>query len=233
MSAWSSALKKLYKYLGTRNVRLKSRGLATGGKGMGQTRQGTVKKVGGARGWTDPMSVPRASQVMGGGRVFTPTGGGKSKFLTKGSTYGHTRGTKIAAGTTGGSGVVAGLAYTQETKAPSGPATAGQKQFSAVTALRGLRTKPTKIRPLPRKRSTEFMTRTITQGGKVISAKPYKSTSGSSLGPYAKDIYKMSKSGYHKFKAGSAGAKSFQAAHKAAKGKKFKWKGTGKWYSGA
>ena len=76
MSAWSTALKKLYKYLGTRNVRHKSRGLATGGKGMGQTRQGTVKKVGGARGWTDPMTIPRASSVMGGGRIFTPAGGG-------------------------------------------------------------------------------------------------------------------------------------------------------------
>ena len=141
MSAWGTALKKLYKYMGTRNVRLQSRGLP---KGMGQTRKGTIKKVGGARGWTDPMSIPRASSVMGGGRIFTPSGGGKSKFITKGSTYGHTRGTKIAAGTTGGSGVVAGLAYTQETKAPSGPATAGERQFGAVKALRGLRTKPTK-----------------------------------------------------------------------------------------
>ena len=135
-SAWSTALKKLYKYLGTRNVRLKSRGLATKGKGMGQTRQGTVKKVGGARGWTDPMSVPRASQVMGGGRIFTPSGGGKSKFMTKGSTYRPARGTKIAGAGAGGGSLVAGLAYTQESKGPSGAATAGQRQFKAVTALR-------------------------------------------------------------------------------------------------
>ena len=143
-SAWSTALKKLYKYLGTRNVRLKSRGLATGGKGMGQTRQGTVKKVGGARGWTDPMSIPRASQVMGGGRVFTPTGGGKSKFLTKGSTYGPTRGTKIGAVST--PIVAAGITASVQDKyfKPTGSATAGERQFKAVTALRGLRTKPTK-----------------------------------------------------------------------------------------
>ena len=200
MSAWSTALKKLYKYLGTRNVRLKSRGLATGGKGMGQTRKGTIKKVGGARGWTDPMSIPRASQVMGGGRIFTPSGGGKSKFITKGSTYGHTRGTKIAAGTTGGSGVVAGLAYTQETKAPSGPATAGQKQFKAVTALKSIAKSKSPISKVPK---------------------------------WHGDVASFSKSGYHKFKAGSKSAKQFQQSHAIAKksgAKSFTWGLTGKKY---
>jgi sugar/nucleoside kinase (ribokinase family) len=38
---------------------------------------------------------------MGGGRIFTPAGGGKSKFITKGSTYSHTRGTKIGGGVAG------------------------------------------------------------------------------------------------------------------------------------
>jgi len=141
MSAWSTALKKLYKYMGTRNVRLQSRNLA---KGMGQTRKGTVKKVGGARGFTDPMTIPRASQVMGGGRVFTPSGGGKSKFITKGSSYGPTRGTKIAGGTTAGTAGVVAAVVGKETYKPSGPATAGERQFGAVKALRGLRTKPTK-----------------------------------------------------------------------------------------
>ena len=230
-----SFIQKLIRYLGTRNVRLQSRGLP---KGMGQWRQGTIKKVGGARGWTDTMSVPRASQVMGGGRIFTPSGGGKSKFITKGSTYGHTRGTKIAGTGVGGGALITAAAYTQEAKAPSGPATAGQKQFSAVRP--SFVSSNTKTRSLSgpvvkqlRKTSKEFMTRSITQGGKVISAKPYKSISGSSLGPYSKDIAKIYKSGYHKFKAGSAGAKSFQAAHKAAGGKQFRWKGTGKLYSGA
>ena len=37
-----SGLRKLFKYLSTRNVRFQSKGLP---KGMGQTRQGTVKTV--------------------------------------------------------------------------------------------------------------------------------------------------------------------------------------------
>ena len=78
-----------------------------------------------------------------------------------------------------------------------------------------------------RKRSIGYNTRTKMRGGTVISAEKYKAL------PFAKDIVKMSKSGYHKYRPGSEGAKSFQAAHKAAGGKKFKWKGTGKWYSGA
>ena len=226
-----SFIQKLIRFLGTRNVRLQSRGLP---KGMGQTRQGTVKKVRGASGYTDPMAIPSARNVMGGGRTFTPSSGGKSKFMTKGSTYGPTRGTKIAATGTGGGALIAGAAYTQEAKAPSGPATAGQKQFNAVRPPSHFKSSSTTpvVKQL-KKRSKEFMTRTLTQGVKVVSAKPYKSVSGSNLGPYSKDIAKVSKSGYHIFKKGSAGAKSFQAAHKAAKGKKFKWKGTGKWYSGA
>ena len=60
---------------------------------------------------------------------------------------------------------------------------------------------------------------------------PKKTTSIKS--PFAGDIVKQQASGYHIFRKGSKGALSFRAAHKAAKGKKFKWIGTGKWYSGA
>ena len=67
------------------------------------------------------------------------------------------------------------------------------------------------------------------RGGKI--AGPKKTTEFKS--PFAGDIHRKQASGYHIFKKDSAGAKSFRAAHKAAKGKKFKWKGTGKWYSGA
>lgn len=199
MSAWSTALKKLYKYLGTRNVRLKSRGLATGGKGMGQTRQGTVKKVGGARGWTDPMSIPRASSVMGGGRIFTPAGGGKSKFMTKGSTYGTTRGTKIAGTGAGGGALITAAAYTQEAKAPSGPATAGEKQFTAVKALKRTAKSNPPISKVPK---------------------------------WHGDVSSFSKSGYHKFKAGSESAKMFRKASAKNKGRRWFWGVTQKWYQG-
>ena len=223
-----SFIQKLIKFLGTRNVRLQSKRLPLG---MGQTRQGTVKTVKRKAGWHDPMTIPRASQVMGGGgRLFTPSGGGRSKFLTKGSTYGHTRGTKIGAVGAGGGALITAAAYTQEAKAPSGPATAGEKQFSAVkVASGGAKTRGlsgTVVKQL-RKRSKAYMARTKMRGGTVVSTEKYKAL------PFAADIVKMSKSGYHKYRPGSAGAKSFQAAHKAAGGKQFRWKGTGKLYSGA
>jgi len=64
------------------------------------------------------------------------------------------------------------------------------------------------------------------RGGSI--AGPKKATGFKS--PFEGDIAKRAASGYHIFKQGSKGALSFQAAYKAAKGKKFKWKGTGKWY---
>ena len=173
----SSFIKALIKYLGIRNVRLQSRGLP---KGMGQWRKGAVKKI-----RRDPITG------MGGGRVFTSVSGGRGKFLTAGSKVYPTRGTKIGSGVAGGGAVIGAGIYAQEKLKPSGPATAGQRQASVVKT-RGLSVTAV---PQLRKRSKEFMTRTITQGGKVISAKPYKSISGSSLGPYSKDIAKMSKSG--------------------------------------
>ena len=45
-SALASALSKLFKYMGTRNVRVQARGLK---KGMGITRQGQVKNLGGGK----------------------------------------------------------------------------------------------------------------------------------------------------------------------------------------
>ena len=127
-----SGLRKLFKYLSTRNVRFQSKGLP---KGMGQTRQGTVKTVKN-KSWSDPMTIPRANQAMGGGKIFTPTGGGKRGFLPKSAKVGPTRGTKIAA--TGTPAVVAGgVATSQYNKKPTGPATAGQKQFSAVRSKPG------------------------------------------------------------------------------------------------
>ena len=68
-------------------------------------------------------------------------------------------------------------------------------------------------------------------GNKITMEKLAKS--GGVKSPYASDIAKKAASGYHIFKKGSKGALSFRAAHKAAKGKTFKWEGTGKWYSGA
>ena len=198
-----SFIQKLIRFLGTRNVRLQSRGLP---KGMGQTRQGTVKKVRGASGYTDPMAIPSARNVMGGGRIFTPSGGGKSKFMTKGSTYGPARGTKIAATGTGGGALIAGAAYTQETKAPSGPATAGQKQFSAVQALR-----------------------TAANRSNAKSKAPI-----SKVPAWHGDVASWSKTGYHKFKKGSKSAKAFQQSYALAKktgAKEFTWALTGKRYN--
>ena len=199
-----SFIQKLIRFLGTRNVRLQSRGLP---KGMGQTRQGTVKKVRGASGYTDPMKIPNARNVMGGGRIFTPSGGGKSKFMTKGSTYGPTRGTKIAATGTGGGALIAGAAYIQEKKAPSGPATARQKQFSAVKALRATAVPP-------------HMRQVQTPAKKVPA--------------WHGDVASWSKTGYHKFKKGSKSAKAFQQSYALAKktgAKEFTWALTGKRYN--
>ena len=67
------------------------------------------------------------------------------------------------------------------------------------------------------------------RGGTI--AGPKKTTEFKS--PFAGDIKRKQASGYHIFKKDSAGAISFRKAHAAAKGKRFKWKGTGKWYSGA
>ena len=222
----SSFIKGLIKYLLTRNVRVQSRRLPSG---MGQWRQGTVKTIK-RKSTADPLAVPRADQAMGGGRIFTPSGGGRSKFLTAGSKVYPTRATKIGA-TGAGAGVVAlGAGLYEKEKTPSGAATVGERQFNAVTKTSGgAKTRGLSVAAIPqlRKRSKAYMTRTKMRGGTVVSAKPYKALK------FAKDITKMSKSGYHKYRPGSAGAKSFQAAHKAAGGKKFKWEGTGKWYSGA
>ena len=212
----SSFIKGLIKYLLTRNVRVQSRRLPSG---MGQWRQGTVKTIK-RKSTADPLAVPRADQAMGGGRIFTPSGGGRSKFLTAGSKVYPTRATKIGA-TGAGAGVVAlGAGLYEKEKTPSGAATVGERQFNAV--------KTGNVVKQLRKRSLGYNTRTKMRGGTVISAEKYKAL------PFAKDIVKMAKSGYHIYRKGSAGAKSFQAAHKAAKGKQFRWKeGTGKLYSGA
>ena len=191
-----SFIQKLIKFLGTRNVRLQSRGLP---KGMGQWRKGTVKTVK-RKSTHDPLSIPRASQAMGGGRIFTPSGGGKSKFLTKGSKVGATRGTKIAGGV-GGAGAVAVTAGAYESKrTPSGSATPLQNQNLAVKGLRSAAKSKFPVSKVPK---------------------------------WHKDISSFSKSGYHKFKAGSKTAKEFQSAFKAASkaGKKqFTWNVTGKKY---
>jgi len=198
----SSFIKALIKYLGVRNVRLQSRGLP---KGMGQWRKGAVKKI-----RRDPITG------MGGGRVFTSVGGGRSKFLTAKSKVYPTRGAKIGGGVAGAGAVAASVGLYEKKQTPSGAATVGQRQMNVVKQLK--------------KRSKKYMTRQFTD---PKHNKPYKLISGASLGPYSKDIFKMAKSGYHTFKAGSSGAVDFRRAHKAAGGKKFKWKGTGKWYSGA
>ena len=126
-------IKALIKYLGIRNVRLQSRGLP---KGMGQWRKGTVKKVGGRKGWTDPMAIPRAEQVMGGGRVFTPSSGGRSKFLTAGSKVYPTRGTKIGSGVAGAGAVAVSAGLYEKKRTPTSSATPSKRQASVVTALR-------------------------------------------------------------------------------------------------
>jgi len=130
----SSFIKALIKYLGIRNVRLQSRGLP---KGMGQWRKGTVTKGKRKQGWTDPMTIPRANQVMGGGgRVFTPAVSGRSKFLTKGSTYGPTRGTKIGSGVAGAGAVAVSAGLYEKKRTPTSSATPSKRQASVVTALR-------------------------------------------------------------------------------------------------
>ena len=122
-----------HKYLSTRNVRFQSKNLP---KGMGQWRQGTVKKVKN-KSWSDPMMIPTARQAMGGGKIFTPTSGkGKRGFLPKSAKVGPTRATKIAAGAAP-TVVAGGIATSQYNKKPTGPATAGMKQFGAVKSKRG------------------------------------------------------------------------------------------------
>jgi len=218
-----SFIKALIKFLGTRNVRLQSRGLP---KGMGQWRQGTIKKIK-RKSFADPLAVPTASQAMGGGRLFTPTGGGRSKFITAGSKVYPTRGAKIGTGVAGAGIIGVGTYKYEKDSTPSGAATSGQKQMSAVSGGAKMRGLSVAAIPQLRKKSKTYMTRTKMRGGTVISAKPYRALK------FAKDITKMAKSGYHKYRPGSEGAKSFQAAHKAAKGKQFRWEGTGKLYSGA
>lgn len=104
-SALASALSKLFKYMGTRNVRVQARGLK---KGMGITRQGQVKNLG------------------GGKRILKKTGGGTT-FLKSHAKVGMSRGQKAGSGALAVSAVGAGYMYK-----PSGPPTAGQKQFAPV-----------------------------------------------------------------------------------------------------
>ena len=158
-----SALARISKFLGTRNVRVPAKGLP---KGMGITRRGTV------------------TTLKGGQRVLNKAGGGTT-FLKKSAKLGMTRGQKGGAYAVGGAAIYAAASQ----KPPSGPPTAGQKQFSAVK-----------------------------KGGFVS--------------PFEGDIAKRSASGYHTFKKGSAGAKSFKIEYgRAKKGSKFYWPGTGKYYN--
>jgi len=99
------SLSKLFKYLGTRNVRTQSRGLP---KGMGMSRRGQVKKL------------------PGGQRILKKEGGGTT-FLKGHSKAGPTRGTKIATTTVPAAGALYAI-----NKSYTGAPTAGQKQFSAV-----------------------------------------------------------------------------------------------------
>ena len=118
----SSFIKALIKYLGIRNVRLQSRGLP---KGMGQWRKGSVKKI-----RRDPITG------MGGGRVFTSVGGGRSKFLTAGSKVYPTKGVNIAATGAGAGAVAVSAGLYEKEQTPSGSATPSKRQASVVTALR-------------------------------------------------------------------------------------------------
>ena len=63
------------------------------------------------------------------------------------------------------------------------------------------------------------------RGGKIPGP---KLTTAKFISPFAGDIAKVSKSGYHIFRG--KGAADFRKEYAAAKGKKFKWRGTGKWY---
>lgn len=105
----AKSLSKLFKYLGTRNIRTQSKGLP---KGMGMSRRGQVKKL------------------PGGQRILKKEGGGTT-FLKGHSKAGPTRGTKIATTTV----PAAGALYAMN-KAYTGAPTAGQKQFSAVKTKR-------------------------------------------------------------------------------------------------
>ena len=194
-----SFIQKLIRFLGTRNVRLQSRNLP---KGMGQWRKGTVQTVK-RKSTHDPLSIPTASQAMGGGRIFTPSGGGRPKFLTAGSKVGATRGTKIAGGVAGAGAVAVTAGAYESKRTPSGAATPGQRQMQAVKALKSY-------------------------GSTAKSKSPI-----SKVPKWHGDVASFSKSGYHKFKAGSKTAadfrKHFSAASKAGR-KEFTWGITGKKY---
>ena len=86
-SSLAKVLSNTLKWLGTRNVRVPSKGLA---KGMGITRKGAVKKL------------------KGGKRILMKPSGGTT-FLKKSAKLGPARGTKIGAGVAGTGAVVAGL----------------------------------------------------------------------------------------------------------------------------
>jgi hypothetical protein len=173
---------------------------------MGQWRKGTVTKGKRKQGWTDPMTIPRANQVMGGGgRVFTPAGKGKSKFLTAGSKVYPTKVAKIGSGVAGTGAVAASVGLYEKKQTPSGAATTGAKavgtrQMSAVTALRSSAKSSPPISKVPK---------------------------------WHGDIASFAKSGYHTFKAGSKSAKAFQQSYRLAKktgAKNFTWGLTGKKY---
>jgi hypothetical protein len=110
------------------------------------------------------------------------------------------------------------------TTAASRKATAMGK--AAATAIRRFGVTPAQITAADISEKKRLL---AYRGGKI--AGPKKITGFKS--PFAGDIARKQASGYHIFKGGSKGALSFRKAHAAAKGKKFKWIGTGKWYSGA
>jgi len=202
-------IKALIKYLGIRNVRLMSKGLSTKGKGMGQWRQGTIQNIK-RKSFADPLARPTASQAMGGGRLFTPIGGGRSKFISQSSKVGYARGTKIGGGVAGAGIIGIGTYKYEKDRTPSGAATVGERQKSAVDSgargpMRGL-SAVTALKSVAKKKTPAA---------------------------WHADVASFSKSGYHKFKAGSKSAKAFQQSYRLAKktgAKTFTWGLTGKKY---
>ena len=108
-----TALARIGKFLGTRNVRVPGGFNPRTGKmmpkGTGITRRGQTKTL------------------KGGQRILKKSGGGTT-FIKGSAKLGMTRGQKGAAYGAGGAAIIAGATY----KPPSGPPTAGQKQMNAV-----------------------------------------------------------------------------------------------------
>ena len=193
-------------------------------------------------GWTKPDSSGinfQPTRLVKGGAQFLPKGSkvGPRVVVTKAKAAGKPIGAMAAGG-------VIGYGQTKvsekKTRGPkmTNPSARALSDWGKRPGINISQKVTVNVGPGPRRNNTSPFSwenyrdqSTGPKGGNKITMQKLNKKAGFKS-PYASDIARKAASGYHVFKKGSKGAKSFRKEYERAKaGTKFYWPGTGKWYA--